>query len=1011
MITENTIFRKFLIKLLSIIKNSMKKELSHRFDLLSFSNFLQSLEYLQRTQPDNGLITIGIGITRLLLGIPAASEPFELIQARSNSRLCRILLVATRLRFSHYTAAYEDAQALLTHYTDLDLPAFQILAQAICYATNKAGWCTFSGSGKLHLTFRRSVNIENLFIIIDGISHPITSFQVFHKSNSLSVLLPENWKQATDISITILRDVLLGGIFHIPHFLKTEGFVTSGPTGLSGWARYPANPEGAVKLKITPHNRNHTPLSILTDSIKFFAPENIAGDNIKHAFSVSTAKLKEKGGQFSVCSDHGTPFYGSPLTLDPLAECARYYAQDIARLFPALSLKNTHPSQPPLSGKTGKIRILTSVAIIIPVYNGFSATKACISLCIKHKPPNARLIIINDASPNPEILRCLSGIENKKNILILHNKENLGFPKSVNRGMCHRTQNEDVVLLNSDTLVCRNWLMQLQRAAYAQADIGTATPLSNNATIFSYPSATRINPIPDARTCQDISAVMGKIWRSKTVDVPTPHGFCMYVKSECLEQTGLLREDIFAQGYGEENDFARRASALGWRHVACMGTFVGHAESQSFSPVKSDLISRNLHLLNSLHPGYDQLIACWQDRDPLAAYRKMLDLARLHQNNLLLKSVILIMHDREGGILRHVWKRASLYEQAGIFAFIMVPETHRSGRLTWKLSSIRDKDYPNLSIPRNSFSFKALYKNLKCKKFEIHSYIGSGVEKIFSLSQLGLPYDVYIHDYSWFCPRITLVSGKNHYCGEPDQKTCLNCVRTFGVRTGDMAPLETLRQLGQQLLQNAQSVICPSVDAANRIKRQFRTIQPNVTPWEHVLNVGTLFFPEKPHHEKRVIGILGAISVEKGYDILLNLAHLIKTHHIPIQLVIIGYSCDDAPLLETGVVTITGRYEEYEISTLTEKHAIDWFFLPSLWPETWSYVLSHIWTSNRTAIVYDIGAPAERIKQAGGGLVIPLHTPLLSLISVLMAPYNYTGAFKTQGDALAGLSNIPSFPA
>jgi GT2 family glycosyltransferase len=41
------------------------------------------------------------------------------------------------------------------------------------------------------------------------------------------------------------------------------------------------------------------------------------------------------------------------------------------------------------------------------------------------------------------------------------------------------------VLLNSDTLVAPGWLEDLRAVAYSAPDIGTATPLSNDATILS----------------------------------------------------------------------------------------------------------------------------------------------------------------------------------------------------------------------------------------------------------------------------------------------------------------------------------------------------------------------------------------------------------------------------------------------------------------------------------------------------------------------------------------------
>ena len=96
---------------------------------------------------------------------------------------------------------------------------------------------------------------------------------------------------------------------------------------------------------------------------------------------------------------------------------------------------------------------------------------------------------------------------------------------------------------------------------------------------------------------------------ARVVDIPTAVGFCMYIRRDCLDQVGLLREDLFAQGYGEENDFCLRARHLGWRHVAAPGVFVAHVGGQSFGAARGHLVARNMAVLNRLHPGYDALIA------------------------------------------------------------------------------------------------------------------------------------------------------------------------------------------------------------------------------------------------------------------------------------------------------------------------------------------------------------------------------------------------------------------
>lgn len=78
------------------------------------------------------------------------------------------------------------------------------------------------------------------------------------------------------------------------------------------------------------------------------------------------------------------------------------------------------------------------------------------------------------------------------------------------------------------------------------------------------------------------------------MDIPTAVGFCVYIKRDCLNMTGLLREDAFAQGYGEEDDFCVRAGHLGWRHVAVPSVFVAHVGGQPFGSAKALAVTMNI---------------------------------------------------------------------------------------------------------------------------------------------------------------------------------------------------------------------------------------------------------------------------------------------------------------------------------------------------------------------------------------------------------------------------------
>ena len=157
---------------------------------------------------------------------------------------------------------------------------------------------------------------------------------------------------------------------------------------------------------------------------------------------------------------------------------------------------------------------------------------------------------------------------------------NQGFVKSVNRGLA-MCASGDVVVMNSDARLFRGALDELVTVANSSPDIGTVTPLSNNATIFSYPDpADPCSALEDVRW-EELARVALQENAGLGVDVPTAHGFCMLIRRAVLDLLGQFNE-IFGHGYGEENEFCLRAADLGFRHVAAAGVLVEHLGSVSF---------------------------------------------------------------------------------------------------------------------------------------------------------------------------------------------------------------------------------------------------------------------------------------------------------------------------------------------------------------------------------------------------------------------------------------------
>jgi hypothetical protein len=115
------------------------------------------------------------------------------------------------------------------------------------------------------------------------------------------------------------------------------------------------------------------------------------------------------------------------------------------------------------------------------------------------------------------------------------------------------------------------------------------------------------------------------------VEIPTAVGFCMYIRRRCVDETGRFDEANFGRGYGEENDFCRRAARKGWRHVAATNVYVHHYAAQSFGPDKEERVARAIETVERLHPGYLRMIHAFIARDPLLPCRRRLDEARIRQ--------------------------------------------------------------------------------------------------------------------------------------------------------------------------------------------------------------------------------------------------------------------------------------------------------------------------------------------------------------------------------------------
>jgi glycosyltransferase involved in cell wall biosynthesis len=119
------------------------------------------------------------------------------------------------------------------------------------------------------------------------------------------------------------------------------------------------------------------------------------------------------------------------------------------------------------------------------------------------------------------------------------------------------------------------------------------------------------------------------------------------------------------------------------------------------------------------------------------------------------------------------------------------------------------------------------------------------------------------------------------------------------------------------------------------------------------------------------VGLLGGISDIKGFHVLVACANDARSRGLPLEFVVIGHTMDDRIARAAGV-DITGAYADEQLQQKIADADLDAIFLPSTWPETYSYTLSAALQTDLPIVVFDIGAPARRVRGVRGAIVLPL---------------------------------------
>lgn len=617
------------------------------------------------------------------------------------------------------------------------------------------------------------------------------------------------------------------------------------------------------------------------------------------------------------------------------------------------------------------------VVVIVPVYKGYAETLRAVHAVLAN-PQASRfaLLVINDCGPLAELNDKLAELAAQGLFLYVKNESNLGFVASVNKALT-LCETKDVILLNSDAIPYGDWVDRMLWHARANPKAATITPLSNNATICSYPQLNFNNRIQLELTLPELDACARICNRQISSEIPTGVGFCFYMRRSIIIAIGAFDAETFGRGYGEENDFCLRAQKAGYCNLLAQDIVVYHSGGASFdNTFAKNMVEIEERLLGK-HPDYTTQILAYVKADPAREARIRLDLYRLARR-LGPKTVVLLTHNRMGGIVTHLRDLADRLTEEGHEVVLLRTASERTIRLECLPGSAAaiPLSFEMLQIDRQAHLIAAFLEWLRPVLVHVHSFVGldwASTQRMMSIIEATGPYAVTLHDYATVCHRNDLVTPLDRFCGLPDVAACRRCIAT-DYNSQEVVDPAVRRETYTRFLAGADTVLAPSQDIARRLAPHLPGIRITVRPHQETLlsnprrlvdTVGQMG-PPAPLR----IAALGGIGPHKGSNVLHDLAVDARLRHLPIQYLVVGYSNMPERLAALGVAE-TGRYDsDQEAMALLHERQVDLVLIGSIWPEAYCYTLSLALAAGIPPVVFDLGAQAERLRARDEGVIL-----------------------------------------
>ncbi len=338
--------------------------------------------------------------------------------------------------------------------------------------------------------------------------------------------------------------------------------------------------------------------------------------------------------------------------------------------------------------------------------------------------------------------------------------------------------------------------------------------------------------------------------------------------------------------------------------------------------------------------------------------------------NIPTQFILFVTHQWGGGATKYLHNKI-IEKQRGGFGVLVLSET--SGSYVIKLYAQDSKEMLICDVAPQIVTF--------LKQFEITEIIINEMIGFHNLLEImdmlrnvkeskTSRIEFLLHDYYAICPSFLLLNQSGQYCIPcKDTSRCNNCFNNNPHQQIIFSTIDKWRKTWADFFEICDAITAFS-DASYKIFEKVYDCSKKIQIVPHSVQIIRNVIPA-PIDSEIHIAVLGDLMLQKGSEIIRDMCEIIQKRKYNMKIIHYGttYCTPISYLIEKG------PYKVEQVPELFEGDSINLVFIPSIWPETYSFTTEEAISTGVPVAVFDLGAPAERVKRIPNGLIIPKVSP------------------------------------